>query len=80
MILEIDRYHFRGEVEIDAGLREVLGATPFDLLFVADECFGELGTVDGEVILERKDGDLAFEAFFAKTFDGTDCGGTSVVE
>lgn len=77
MVLEIDRYHFRGEVEIDAGLREVLCVAQLNLFFIGDERFGELGSVDGEIGLESEDGDLAIEALFAKTFYGANRGGTT---
>lgn len=80
MILEIDGYHFRREVEINPGFGEVLGVAPFNLFFIGDKSFRELGAVDGEVGLEREDRDLAVEAFPAKPFDGADCSGATVVE
>lgn len=79
MILEIDEYHFRREVEIDPGFGEVLGVAPFDLIFISDERFRQLGAVDGEVGLEREDGDFAVEAFLAKAFDGANRSGAAVV-
>lgn len=79
MVFEIDGGHFRREVKINPGFGEVLGVAPFNLLFIGDKSFGELGAVDREVGLKREDGDLAVEAFLTKAFDGADCSGATVV-
>lgn len=65
-------------MERDTSLREVLSIAPSDLIFIRDECFGELCTVNGEVGLEAKDRDLPFEALFTETLDCADCAGATV--
>jgi len=70
LALRVDLGHFNAELQLHLELVLELGfGSPSELGRISDQRFGQLGSVDGDVILLGDQGDLAFESVFPQRLD-----------